>query len=154
MSGSDVKATGLAFVVAACLACLAVLAGTGAAQEGQPPGRSVWDGVYTEEQARRGEAVYQRACGGCHGGDLAGDGFSPALGGPAFLGNWNGTTLGDLFERIRISMPPEDPESVSRTQKADILAFLLKASHFPTGKVELATQTERLRDIRFVATKP
>ncbi len=148
------KATGFAFVVAACLVGGAVLAGSGPAQEGQPSGRSVWDGVYTEEQARRGEAVYQRVCGSCHGGALEGDGFSPALGGPAFLGNWNGTTLGDLFERIRISMPPEDPESVSRAQKADILAFLLKASHFPTGKVELASQTERLRDIRFVATKP
>lgn len=148
------KTTRFALGVVACLLAGATLAPAGSGQESQPAGRSVWDGVYTEEQARRGEALYQRACAGCHGGDLAGDGFSPALGGPAFLGNWNGTTLADLFERIRISMPPEDPEAVSRAQKADILAFILKACHFPAGKVELASQTERLRDIRFVATKP
>jgi mono/diheme cytochrome c family protein len=149
-----VRATSFALGLAACLLAGAALAPAGSAQEGRPAGRSVWDGVYTEEQARRGETLYQRACGSCHGGDLAGDGFSPALGGPAFLGNWNGTTLADLFERVRVSMPPEDPESVSRAQKADILAFILKASHFPAGKVELASQTERLRDVRFVATKP
>ena len=29
--------------------------------------RSVWDGVYTEEQAKRGEQLYRKECGTCHG---------------------------------------------------------------------------------------
>src|SRR5690348_1073979 len=63
--------------------------------------QSVWDGVYTEEQARRGEDVYQKNCSTCHGDRLNGTGEAPALSGGRFLANWNGLTLGDLFERIR-----------------------------------------------------
>ncbi len=116
-------------------------------------GTSVWDGVYTAEQATRGEATYQKECSSCHGGDLNGDGFAPALAGAEFTNTWNGTTLGDLFERIRISMPPSAPESVSAQSKADILSFVLKSSKFPEGKAELAPQPEVLKGIQFQANK-
>lgn len=116
-------------------------------------GKSVWDGVYTAEQAKRGEATYQKECSSCHGGDLNGDGFAPALAGAEFTNTWNGTTLGDLFERMRISMPPSAPESVSGQLKADILSFVLKASKFPEGGAELTPQTETLKGIQFQANK-
>jgi S-disulfanyl-L-cysteine oxidoreductase SoxD len=119
----------------------------------QPAGKSVWDGVYTAEQAKRGEATYQKECSSCHGGDLNGDGFAPALTGAEFTNTWNGTTLGDLFERMRISMPPSGPESVSPQSKADILSFVLKSSKFPEGKAEIAPQTEMLKGIQFQANK-
>ena len=41
--------------------------------------KSVWDGVFTAEQADRGAAAYKTSCSECHGGDLMGDGFAPAL---------------------------------------------------------------------------
>ncbi len=116
-------------------------------------GKSVWDGVYTAEQAKRGEATYTKECSSCHGGDLNGDGFAPALTGAEFTNTWNGTTLGDLFERIRISMPPSGPESVSAQAKADILSFVLKSSKFPEGKTELAPQAGTLKAIQFQANK-
>ena len=38
---------------------------------GQPTA-SVWDGVYTEEQAGRGQALYAKECASCHGASLSG----------------------------------------------------------------------------------
>jgi mono/diheme cytochrome c family protein len=116
--------------------------------------RSVWDGAYTEEQAKRGEALYQKECKGCHGVALAGGESSPPLTGGAFLSNWNGLTLGDLFERIRKTMPQNAVGKLNRQQNADVLAFLLSANKFPAGKTELSRQTEFLKEIRFEAVKP
>lgn len=124
------------------------------AQQPAAGAATVWDGVYTPEQAKRGEGTYQKECSSCHGGDLAGDGFAPALSGSEFSNTWNGTPLGDLFERIRISMPPSGPNAVTPTDKADILAFLLKSNQFPEGKAELPAQTEVLKGIQFQANKP
>ena len=125
--------------------------GTGvAARQAQ----SVWDGVYTVEQAQRGKPLYEQSCAECHGPDLAGGEMSPALVGAEFVWNWNGLSVGDLFERLRVSMPQSVPNSVSRKDKADILAFLLEANEFPTGDTELANRTGMLSGINFLAEKP
>src|SRR5271167_2106697 len=92
--------------------------------------RSVWDGVYSEDQAKRGSALYTKECASCHGAELTGGESAPPLVGGAFLSNWNGTTVGDLFERIRKSMPQDDPGRLSRQQDADILAFVFSANKF------------------------
>ncbi len=116
--------------------------------------RSVWDGVYTEEQAKRGEAVYKKQCGACHGEMLTGGESAPPLTGGAFQANWNGLTLGDLFDRIRKTMPQSKPGSLTRQQGADVLAFMLSINKFPAGKTELYRQTEMLKEIRFETKKP
>lgn len=125
-----------------------------AQEQTQAESRSVWDGVYTEEQARRGESLYQKECKTCHGDTLAGGESAPPLTGGAFLANWNGLTLGDLFERIRKTMPQNAPGKLNRQQNADILAFVLSANKFPTGKTELSRQAEFLKEIRFEAVRP
>jgi S-disulfanyl-L-cysteine oxidoreductase SoxD len=111
--------------------------------------RSVWDGVYSEDQAKRGSALYAKQCASCHGAELTGGESAPALVGGAFLSNWNGTTVGDLFERIRTSMPQDDPGRLSRQQNADILAFIFSANKFPVGKADLDRETEVLKLIKF-----
>lgn len=116
--------------------------------------RSVWDGVYTDEQAKRGEAIYRKECASCHGPTLNGGESAPPLTGGAFLSNWNGLTLGDLFDRIRKSMPQNAPGKLTRQQNADVLAFALSANKFPAGKTELSRQAEFLREIRFETMKP
>ena len=125
-----------------------------AQEQTQAESRSVWDGVYTEEQAKRGESLYQKECKTCHGDTLAGGESAPPLTGGAFLANWNGLTLGDLFERIRKTMPQNAPGKLNRQQNADILAFVLSANKFPTGKTELSRQAEFLKEIRFEAVRP
>ena len=116
--------------------------------------RSVWDGVYTEEQAKRGEANYKKECGACHGEMLTGGESAPPLTGGAFQANWNGLTLGDLFDRIRKTMPQSKPGSLTRQQNADVLAFMLSMNKFPAGKTELYRQSEMLKEIRFETKKP
>ena len=80
--------------------------------------------------------------------------MSPGLVGGEFVWNWNGLSVGDLFERVRVSMPQGMPNSVSRQEKADILAFLFSANDFPAGDTELANRTGRLAGITFLAQKP
>lgn len=123
-------------------------------EQGAPAGSSTWSGVFTEEQATKGAAAYAKHCSECHLEDLAGDGFAPALKGPEFMNNWNNLSVGDLYERIRVSMPPSAPSSVPNQDKADIVSHILKSAGFPAGTTELAPQVEALKAIKFEATKP
>src|SRR6185295_2146248 len=102
-------------------------------------------GVYTIEQSQRGEAVYGRECAKCHGSDLAGADEVPALSGGAFLSNWDGLTVGDLSERVRISMPPNKQGRLTRQQIVDLLTYVLSVNSFPMGKTELDSKTEFLK---------
>ncbi len=124
------------------------------AQAPEAESRSVWDGVYTEDQAKRGEAIYRKECAACHGAVLAGGESAPPLTGGPFLANWNGLTMGDLFDRIRKTMPQTNPGRLTRQQDADILAFMLSVNKFPAGKTELYRQSEMLKEIRFESAKP
>lgn len=117
------------------------------------PTKSVWDGVYTEEQATRGKTGYSEQCASCHGPELTGGEMAPALAGGEFLAGWDGLTLGDLFERIRISMPQNSPGSLSNQQNADILAFMLAANKFPAGTAELQKEAMILKSIKFESKK-
>jgi mono/diheme cytochrome c family protein len=112
---------------------------------------TVWDGVYTDAQAGRGGALYQTACASCHGEKLQGKGQTPALTGPDFTMDWNGMTVGDLFDKLQTSMPADKPGSLSREQNASLIAYLLSANKFPSGTAELSSDVERLRQIRFEA---
>src|SRR5687768_15466202 len=66
--------------------------------------RTVLDGVYTEEQAKRGEAIYFESCVRCHGPKLLGGNEVGALTGPVFNGNWDGVPLGQMLDRVRVTM--------------------------------------------------
>jgi DNA-binding beta-propeller fold protein YncE/mono/diheme cytochrome c family protein len=118
------------------------------------PAQSVWDGIYTEEQARRGEQLYAQRCARCHAPDLMGGEIAPALNSAEFKSNWNGLSVDDLLERVKVSMPQDNPGSMSRQQTADILAFVLSKGGFPGGKTELAREAEVLKAIRFEENKP
>lgn len=98
--------------------------------------------------------LYANNCASCHGSALGGGESAPPLTGGEFSSNWNGLTLGDLFERIRISMPADRPGKLTREQDADILAYMLRVSEFPPGKAELERQTEALKQIRIDSSKP
>jgi S-disulfanyl-L-cysteine oxidoreductase SoxD len=124
------------------------------AQASTAQASTVWSGVFTTAQADRGGAVYAQSCANCHGGGLEGADMSPALAGAAFMASWNDLTLGDLFERIRISMPADRPGTLSRQQMADVIAFLLRSNQFPAGATELPTEAPALRAMKFLVVKP
>ena len=126
------------------------LAGIGISQSQ----RSVWDGVYTSDQAKRGQARYTELCASCHGDMLEGGESSPPLAGGAFLANWNTLSMGDLFDRTRSTMPQNKPGSLSREANAEILAYVLNANQFPAGKEALPQASEVLKGIKIEADKP
>ncbi|HXG90695.1 MAG TPA: cytochrome c [Vicinamibacterales bacterium] len=127
---------------------------TARAEQAAATGGSTWTGIYSETQAKLGAETYAKHCSECHLEDLAGDGFAPALKGPEFMSNWNGLTVADLFDRIKVSMPPANPNSVTPKEKADIVAHILKQSAFPAGKTDLPMTLDALKVLKFEATKP
>jgi S-disulfanyl-L-cysteine oxidoreductase SoxD len=95
---------------------------------------TVLDGVYTTEQAARGQRAYGDSCMACHEGI---DQDGPDLKGSAFVDRWRGDKLDVLFTQIRTNMPGNRPGGLSESTYVDILAFLLEASGFPAGSKEL-----------------
>src|SRR6185436_5205851 len=111
--------------------------------------RSVWDGVYTQEQANRGKTAYAEQCASCHGAALRGDTETPAITGNTFLAKWNNHSVDELFEMVRVTMPADRPGTLSRQINSDILAYIFAANNFPAGGGELSTQSEALKQIKF-----
>jgi quinoprotein glucose dehydrogenase len=120
----------------------------------QVAGRSVWDGVYSEQQANHGRETYKTLCASCHGESLAGVEAAPALTGDTFNANWSGTTVGSLAERIRISMPLDKPGTLSSSQLADIIAYVLKVDGFPAGSQALDAHTVTSTSVRILSQRP
>jgi len=120
----------------------------------QSAGTSVWDGVFTDEQVKRGAASYQRECSNCHGAALEGGDMTPPLVGGGFTSNWNDLTVGDLFERIRLTMPLDSPGKLSRQQNVDVIAYILKSNAWPSGATELALDVGVLKQIRIASNRP
>jgi mono/diheme cytochrome c family protein len=116
--------------------------------------RTIWDRVYTDEQAARGEKLYAMQCAQCHGEGLTGVEMAPPLTGDMFNSNWEGVPLSDLLERIRTSMPQTSPGSLTRAQTADILAHMLKVGGFPSGSMPLDGQPGALTQTKFLTYKP
>jgi mono/diheme cytochrome c family protein len=114
---------------------------------------SVWDGIYTEQQAERGAAGYREACASCHGEQLKGHGQNPPLAGGSFTANWNGSSVGDLLEKIQVSMPADRPGKLSKARNAEILAYILKFNKFPGGDKDLPADADALKAVRFEADK-
>ena len=94
------------------------------------------DGVYTDAQAARGQAVYVEQCEACHGATLTG-GLGPPLAGAVFLRVWDTLPLADLVDKIRNTMPATSPGTLSRAQATDLVAHVLRVNAFPAGRAEL-----------------
>ena len=112
----------------------AVVAGAAGAQES---GTTVWNGVYTAEQAERGEAVYKSHCLSCHQADFSGTEEASALSGEPFMESWREDTVGNLYTRIRNLMPFDEPATLSDDAYLDSVAYLLQVNGFPAGSREL-----------------
>lgn len=132
-------------MVAACL----LAAPAPGAVHGQQPARTTWDRVFTAEQAGRGGEIYGGMCASCHGPQLEGVDAAPALNGGAFFANWNGVSVADMVDRVRISMPANAPGVMSRQQVVDVLAYVFSRNGMPAGSTELPRQATRLQGIVF-----
>ena len=114
---------------------------------------SVWDGVFTEAQAARGRDVYTGACGLCHGRRLNGAPddpdmrSTPPLARARFLREWEGRSLATLLAYTRLTMPEDNPGSLTDAEYVDVIAYMLSVGRMPAGDGELPTDPRRLAEI-------
>ena len=92
------------------------------------------DGVYTAEQAARGEAAYSTSCVACHDGS---DADGPKLTGTPFLDRWREDKLEPLFTFMKTNMPGNAPGSLDEWVYADVIAYILETNSLPAGEKEL-----------------
>lgn len=117
-------------MVCVILGGLFAMAWSLSAQDG---GTSVQAGVYSEEQAERGEQLFSEACMVCHQPEEF------AAGG--YMAGWDGMSVNDLVEYIRATMPEDNPGRLKRQEYIDIVAFLFQQNGFPAGESEMERKT-------------
>lgn len=117
------------------------------------PAASIRDGVFTAAQAARGRLAYSGACGFCHGRRLNGAPddpdmrSTPPLARARFLREWDGRSLAALFEYTRLTMPEDNPTSLTAAEYVDVIAYMLSVSGMPAGDDELPADPRRLARI-------
>jgi len=109
--------------------------------------RTIWDGVFNDAQATRGQNAYKQSCAPCHKADLLGDTGAPALAGPEFFSRWNGSSADDLVKTIRASMPQDAPDTLGTQAYVDLVAFLIKSNGAPAGASELSMDSAALKQV-------
>jgi S-disulfanyl-L-cysteine oxidoreductase SoxD len=120
---------------------------TAAAQTSAPPARkTVWNGIYTTDQAKQGRVVYEQNCQACHGADFSG-GEARVLRGDPFMQGWSEDHLGNLFQKIRATMPADRPGSLPDESYLAVIAAIMQANGFPPGS-EALTAGPGLASIR------
>jgi mono/diheme cytochrome c family protein len=110
--------------------------------------RTVNDGIYTDSQAMRGQALYEKRCSSCHGANLAGR-TGPPLTGDDFLSNWDTHPLLELANKIFKTMPRDDTDPLTPQESADLLAYILQTGKFPSGRAELVLNEAALKSVTF-----
>jgi S-disulfanyl-L-cysteine oxidoreductase SoxD len=107
---------------------------------------TVWQGVYSEAQAVRGQSEYATHCASCHRDDLSG--YNNILKGARFMQKYRESSLHLLFDKTKTTMPRGAPATLSDKAYVDIVAYMLKANEFPAGTQEL--RVEDLQRIQLV----
>ena len=143
----------IAWAIAGGLACAAAAAG---AQSAKPV--SVWSGVYTAAQNKRGEEIHAAACAMCHGPQLNGAAQSemppsPAIARATFLRKWTGRNVAALFVYVRHTMPPDAPGTLTDQQSIDAIAHMFAVSGIPAGDKELPPDPKALANM-VIETQP
>lgn len=130
------KRTAGIFWFAAVLMAVTTQVGQAQAQEA----KTIWDGVYTEAQATRGQKAAQQNCGSCHSPSSE---WSSAM----FMTAWAGRPIRELHTHLRATMPLDSPGKLSPQQYADIVAYMLKLNKVPAGNSELPADDASLARI-------
>ena len=126
-------------LAAIALAGAVSLPGAHLAAQDEGEMRSTLDGVYTEEQAGRGEQLMWNICAECH--------FDEDFEG-AFMEDWSGSTVWGLFESVWSTMPEDNPGGLPETDYADALAYMFRLNGLPAGDEELGATQDVLEKIK------
>jgi cytochrome c len=148
-------------LLAVFIPLLILAAAVGAPASAQATPTTIWDGVYSEAQARRGEQVFKTECSYCHKEDLSGGFFddglgrAPALAGKrafdsSFMDRWGGQTLGDMIATIAATMPQKRPATLTLENYIDVATYLLSKNDVPHGGADLPSDVDALGQIAIV----
>src|SRR6266850_5443180 len=124
----------LAAVIAAVMGTVAGQVGVAGAQTAPAKNNTLWDGLYSDDQASRGNAVFNVTCANCHTLDSQGN---RPLSGKKFWDSYTQKTVGDLFTFMQKNMPNGNGGSLSEKTYADLVALVLKSNGIPAGTTEL-----------------
>lgn len=108
--------------------------------------KTTQSGVYTREQALRGQDVYAGNCRSCH--------TPESHTGDPFRIRWKGKPLADLLVYIRDNMPKNDPGSLTAEEYAEVTAYLLQMNRLPQGDTDLRAEPDSLKSIRIELPMP
>jgi mono/diheme cytochrome c family protein len=108
----------------------------------------IWQGVFTNAQAKRGDKIYAQHCAMCHMVDMGGKEPAPELAGDNFLAKWLGHDVGELYTRVSTTMPAGNPGTLKPNEYADLVALLLQANNFKGGQVEMKPDVAALKQIK------
>lgn len=114
--------------------------------------RTIFDGVYTEEQADRGMGFFGPDCATCHSNTARGSSAAPGLIGYTLDSKYADQSLYTYFDYMRANMPPGNAGWFTDQEYADIVAYLLELHGAPAGDAELEGTEEALSTIMIVPT--
>jgi mono/diheme cytochrome c family protein len=145
-------AAGAVSLASLIIGCWMALTASLASAEPDGAKVSVWSGVYTAAQGKRGEQLHASSCASCHGQRLNGAGQpdmppSPAIAREGFLRKWSGKSVAELFVYVHTKMPPDNPGSLSEQQSIDAIAHIFAISNIPPGDTELSSDSKALAGI-------
>ena len=118
---------------------LSATAQRSAAQELKPASA----GVYKEEQAIRGDTLFQQNCLSCHAPSFHSD--------EQFRMNWFGRTVYDLFKLLKTTMPEDNIGGLSDEDYTRVIAYILKLNGFPAGADSLSADSLAQKGIKIGA---
>lgn len=102
-------------------------------------------GIYSESQAERGRAAFERDCSACH--------VTGEFRGTAFQANWGRRTVYSLYRTVRSTMPDDNPGGLAEPVYLDVVAYVLRMNGHPAGETDL-TADSPMRDVRIATPEP
>src|SRR5262245_31361101 len=127
-------------MILALIILLSLMTSSSQTPPSQAERKTVWNGVYTEAQAARGQVEYEANCAPCHGSNLDGVAY---LKGSDFMERWRELNVRNLYDFVSKSMPRQrrgstnKPGSLSEGTYVDIMAHIFRANGFPAGSQEM-----------------
>lgn len=113
---------------------------TAAADDTAAPAGGERMGLFTEEQADRGEQTFENTCSFCHA--------TSQFSGTTFMRSWGGAPVDQLYQLISSTMPYDAPGSLSQQQYVDVVAYILELNDLPAGEMELPSDPAAMSEIR------
>jgi hypothetical protein len=103
--------------------------------QAQPVGATGGD-EFTAAQSAEGKVADERSCRQSHGRDLDDGDFGPPLRGTAFMRNWGGKAVAELFTYIPTRMPSDAPGSLGARAYTGVLAYILQSNDFTEDRAK------------------